>query len=114
MATENIRQAARYKTKIIEQGERIQELERIRAEQAAQIRKMTPADEKRKATQRALDETQARWVERLNEANGTIRELHTRLQRGQKGVINDVISDLQARYRGMPNPLPSDAEEPGV
>jgi FtsZ-binding cell division protein ZapB len=107
---ENIELTAKFKAKILAQAEEIQELKRVNEAQAQSIQQMRPANEKRKAAELALEETQRRWAERLNEANGTIRELRTKLARGQKGVINDVIAGLQASYRSMPDPLPEDSD----
>lgn len=112
MFSENIRQAERYKGKIREQGERIQELERISATLCADVSRMQPAHEKRQAAELALEETQKRWAERLNEASDTIRELRRQVLGGERVALESAIAFLNERAKRLP-PLPKEAMPAG-
>lgn len=101
MFRENIRQAERYKGKIRKQGERIQELERINATQAKSIQTMRPANEKRKAAEKLLEDSQAAWAARYNEQDKVISELTATIAKGKRGTLEMAIAELQAEANRM-------------
>jgi len=112
MATENIRQAARYKGKITSQGERIQELERINATQAESIRTMRPAHERQLAAEKLLIETQENAAKRINDLTRTIRDQQKQLDGGEREALESAIWYLNERARRLPS-LPKDATPAG-
>lgn len=86
---------------------RIRELE-------AEVKLMIPADRERKEAERRLAEHADRAGKHANEQHKIIRELRIKQQRGQRAVIEDVITWLHEQAAKMPAPEKPSGAQPGT
>lgn len=102
---ENIRSARRLNAKIIDQGEKIQELKRSIAALQADVTRMQPAHERQRAAEQALDKAHADWNAKYREQVDINRTLRTELARGERAAIESAIQYLNERAKNLPRPL---------